>query len=91
MPGYYWRNTRLTFQQTRLDLLTSLSAHLARLRLLRQAESRLAQTKSLMGKGSVRKVRDHGWVEDPSVEEDRNGERRRWVGKGYKWKMERKK
>jgi U3 small nucleolar RNA-associated protein 11 len=43
-----------------------------------------------MGKGAVRKVQEHGWVEDPEAAEDRNGERRKWVGKEYKWKAERK-
>ncbi|WVQ81767.1 hypothetical protein IAT38_003892 [Cryptococcus sp. DSM 104549] len=74
----------------RLDLLTDLSAHLARLRLLRQAEGKLETTKGLMGKGGAQKVRDAGFVEDENAPEDRNGERKRFEGKMWKWKLERR-
>ncbi|ORX35706.1 small-subunit processome [Kockovaella imperatae] len=74
----------------RMSLLTSLSAHLNRIKQLRQAEQKLQATKSLMGKGAARKVRNAGWVEDDSQHEDRNGERKRWEGKVWKWKLERK-
>jgi U3 small nucleolar RNA-associated protein 11 len=43
-----------------------------------------------MGKGGARKVKQHGWVEDPNAKEDKNGETRRWEGKAFKWKAERK-
>nr|ODN93006.1 U3 small nucleolar RNA-associated protein 11 [Cryptococcus depauperatus CBS 7855] len=78
-------------RQYRMELLSSLSAHLNRLKLLRQAESKLTTTKSLMGKGAVQKVRDHGWVEDESQPEMRNGEKKKWQSKIWKWKMERRK
>lgn len=77
-------------QQYRLELLTSLSAHLARIRLLRQAESKLAATKGLMGKGAARKVRDQGYVEDETQPENRNGDRQKWQEKIWKWKLERR-
>ena len=71
--------------------MTALSAHLGRIRQLRQAEQKLAATKGLMGKGSARKVREAGWVEDETQKEDRNGERKRFEGKVWKWKLERRK
>lgn len=83
--------SRLMKQAHRLEQLTKLSALLSRVRLLRQAESRLETTKALMGKGAVRKVREAGWVEDETQKEDRNGERRRFESKMWKWKLERKK
>ncbi len=73
-----------------MDLLTNLSALLARVKLLRQAEARLETTKSLMGKGGARKVREAGFVNDEKAPEDRNGERKRFEGKLWKWKLERK-
>ncbi|WVQ73937.1 hypothetical protein IAR50_003518 [Cryptococcus sp. DSM 104548] len=78
-------------REHRLDLLSSLSAHLNRLKLLRQAEAKLETTKGMMGKGAARKVREQGYVEDESQPEDRNGERKRWQGKVWKWKTERRK
>lgn len=78
-------------REHRLQLLSDLSAHLNRLKLLRQAEAKLETTKGLMGKGAVKKVREHGWVEDESQPEDRNGDRKKWQGKIWKWKMERRK
>lgn len=48
-------------------------------------------TKAMMGKGAVQKVKEAGWVEDDTQKEDRNGERRRFEVKKFKWKMERKK
>jgi U3 small nucleolar RNA-associated protein 11 len=77
-------------QDNRITLLTSLSAHLARLRLLRQAEAKLQATKGLMGKGAATKVREAGFVEDASQPEDRNGDRKRFEGKVWKWKLERR-
>ncbi|EIW70548.1 U3 small nucleolar RNA-associated protein 11 [Tremella mesenterica] len=77
-------------REHRLSLLISLSALLRRVRLLRQAESRLHITKALMGKGASRKVREAQWVEDDTQPEDRNGERKRWEGKMWKWKAERR-
>lgn len=74
-----------------MELLTRLSALLGRVRLLREAESRLETQKGLMGKGAARRVRDAGFVEDANVPEDRNGERKRWQGKQWKWKLERRK
>ena len=78
-------------QQHRLSLLTSLSGYLGRVRLLRQAESKLQTTKSLMGKGSARKAREARFVEDENAPEDRNGEKKRFEGKLWKWKLERRK
>lgn len=78
-------------KEYRLQLLSDLSAHLNRLKLLRQAESKLETTKGLMGRGAAKKVREHGWVEDESQPEDRNGDRKKWQGKIWKWKMERRK
>ncbi|KAL7421977.1 hypothetical protein Q5752_003749 [Cryptotrichosporon argae] len=75
----------------RLALLADLSALLNRLRLLRQAEAKLATTKSLMGKGAAKKVREAGFVDDDTAPEDRNGERKRFEGKMWKWKLERRK
>ncbi|ODN80628.1 hypothetical protein L202_02813 [Cryptococcus amylolentus CBS 6039] len=77
-------------REHRLDLLSSLSAHLNRLKLLRQAESKLKTTKGMMGKGAAQKVREQGYVEDESQPEDRNGERKKWQGKVWKWKTERR-
>ncbi|OXG89591.1 U3 small nucleolar RNA-associated protein 11 [Cryptococcus neoformans A2-102-5] len=78
-------------REYRLQLLSDLSAHLNRLKLLRQAESKLETTKGLMGRSAAKKVREHGWVEDESQPEDRNGDRKKWQGKIWKWKMERRK
>ncbi|TYJ58731.1 hypothetical protein B9479_000567 [Cryptococcus floricola] len=77
-------------REHRLDLLSSLSAHLNRLKLLRQAESKLETTKGMMGKGAAQKVREQGYVEDESQPEDRNGERKKWQGKIWKWKTQRR-
>jgi U3 small nucleolar RNA-associated protein 11 len=44
----------------------------------------------LMGKGGARKVRQAGMVEDESMPEDRNGERKRFEDKAWKWKLERR-
>jgi U3 small nucleolar RNA-associated protein 11 len=44
----------------------------------------------MMGKGAPRKVRENGWAEDENAPEDRNGEKKRWEGKMWKWKLERK-
>ena len=44
----------------------------------------------MMGKGAARKVRENGWVEDENAPEDRNGDKKRWEGKMWKWKLERK-
>ncbi len=80
----------MSLQEHRLSLLASLSAHLGRVRLLRQAESKLEATKGLMGKGAARKVREAGFVQDENAPEDRNGERKRFEGKLWKWKLERR-
>lgn len=74
-----------------MELLARLSALLGRVRKLREAESRLETQKGLMGKGAARRVRDAGFVEDENAPEDRNGERKRWQGKQWKWKLERRK
>ncbi|WWD17081.1 hypothetical protein CI109_101518 [Kwoniella shandongensis] len=74
----------------RLELLTDLSAYLARLKLLRQAEAKLSTTKSLMGKGAATKARQAGFVEDENAPEDRNGEKKRYQAKMWKWKLERR-
>ncbi|OCF74270.1 U3 small nucleolar RNA-associated protein 11 [Kwoniella mangroviensis CBS 8886] len=74
----------------RIELLTLLSAYLNRLKLLRQAEHKLETTKSLLGKGSARKIRDTQWVDDESQPESKNGERKRLEGKMWKWKLERR-
>ena len=78
-------------KQHRIDLLSQLSGLLARLRLLREAEGKLENTKRLMGKGGARKVRKEGWVEDGEAPEDRDGERKRWDKAIWKWKLERRK
>ena len=78
-------------QQRRLDLLTDLSAHLARIRQLHLALSKLAATKGLMSKGAVVKTRSTHMVDDESQREDRNGERKRMVHREFKWKGERRK
>ncbi|KAL1411620.1 hypothetical protein Q8F55_002584 [Vanrija albida] len=78
-------------REHRMELLGNLSALLGRVRLLRQAEARLEATKGLMGKGAARKVREAGFVEDENAPEDRNGERKKFVGKQWKWKLERRK
>ncbi|CAK9780745.1 small-subunit processome [Cutaneotrichosporon oleaginosum] len=75
----------------RLEMLAELSALLGRVRTLRQVETRIANQKGLMGKGAARRVRDAGYVEDPSAPEDRNGDRKKWQEKMWKWKLERKK
>jgi U3 small nucleolar RNA-associated protein 11 len=51
----------------------------------------LETTKGMMGKGAPRRTREQGWVEDVNAPEDRNGEKKRWEGKQWKWKLERKK
>jgi len=43
-----------------------------------------------MGKGAARKVREAGFVQDENAPEDRNGERKRFEGKLWKWKLERR-
>jgi U3 small nucleolar RNA-associated protein 11 len=73
-----------------MDLLTELSALLGRVKQLRIAAAKLETTKGMMGKGAARKVRDNGWVEDENAPEDRNGDKKRWEGKMWKWKLERK-
>ncbi|WOO80664.1 U3 small nucleolar RNA-associated protein 11 [Vanrija pseudolonga] len=78
-------------REHRMELLGNLSALLGRVRLLRQAEARLETTKGLMGKGAARKVREEGFVDDENAPEDRNGERKKFVGKQWKWKLERRK
>ena len=78
-------------REHRIELLTTLSAYLGRIRLLRQAEAKLSTTKAMMGKGASKKVRESAYVEDESRPEDRNGERKRFQGKLFKWKSERKK
>lgn len=75
----------------RMEQLGTLSALLGRVRALRTAEARLEGTKNRMGKGAARKIKEAGWVEDESVKEDRNGDRKRWEGKQWKWKLERRK
>ena len=40
--------------------------------------------------GRAKKVREAKWVDDETQEEDKNGERRRWEGKIWKWKLERR-
>ncbi|WVW84145.1 hypothetical protein I302_106174 [Kwoniella bestiolae CBS 10118] len=77
-------------RQNRIELLSLLSAYLHRLTLLRKAESKLETTKSLMGKGQARKVRDTQFVDDDSQPENKNGERKRLEGKMWKWKLERR-
>ncbi|WRT66573.1 uncharacterized protein IL334_003532 [Kwoniella shivajii] len=77
-------------REHRMELLTLLSAYLARLKLLRQAESKLETTKGLMGKGAATKIRESQYVEDETVPENKNGERTRLVGKMWKWKLERR-
>lgn len=77
-------------QEYRVSLLTSLSAYLGRIRLLRQAESKLETTKALMGRGAAKKIREAGFVDDENAPEDRNGERKRYEEKMWKWKLERR-
>ncbi|WWC61971.1 uncharacterized protein I303_104557 [Kwoniella dejecticola CBS 10117] len=78
-------------RENRMEHLTLLSAYLARLKLLRQAESKLEITKGLMGKGGVAKrVREDRYVEDENAPEDENGEKKRFEGKMWKWKLERR-
>lgn len=77
-------------QQTRLDLLTTLSAVLGRLKMLRQAESKLLMTKGLMGKGAARKIRGNDYVDDSSAPEDKNGDRKSFQSRLFKWKLERR-
>lgn len=72
-------------------MLATLSALLGRVRTLRTVETRIATQKGLMGKGAARRVRDAGYVEDESVAEDRNGDKKKWQEKMWKWKLERKK
>ena len=74
----------------RLDQLTELSALLSRVKQLRTAAAKLETTKGMMGKGAARKVQQSGWVEDETAPEDRNGEKKRWQGKMWKWKLERR-
>jgi len=74
-----------------MEQLGRLSALLGRVRLLRQAEARLETTKGLMGKGAARKIREAGFVEDDNAKEDRNGEKKAFLGKQWKWKLERRK
>lgn len=74
-----------------MELLGKLSGLLGRVRVLRQAEGRMETTKGLMGKGAARRVRDAGFVEDETVAEDRNGDRKRFEGKQWKFKLERRK
>lgn len=74
-----------------MEQLGRLSALLGRVRLLRQAETRLETTKGLMGKGAARKIREAGFVDDESVKEDRNGDKKTFQGKQWKWKLERRK
>jgi U3 small nucleolar RNA-associated protein 11 len=78
-------------KEYRMEQLGRLSALLGRVRLLRQAEARLEMTKGLMGKGASRKIREAGFVEDDSAREDRNGDKKTFVGKAWKWKLERRK
>ncbi|BEJ13813.1 hypothetical protein CspHIS471_0309870 [Cutaneotrichosporon sp. HIS471] len=75
----------------RLEMLAELSALLGRVRTLRDVETRIAKQKGLMGKGSARRVREAGYVEDANAKEDRNGDRKKWQEKMWKWKLERKK
>ncbi|WVR06841.1 hypothetical protein IAU60_003877 [Kwoniella sp. DSM 27419] len=77
-------------REHRMELLTKLSAYLGRLKLLRQAESKLIATKGLMGKGAAHKVRESRFVEDETAPENKNGERTRLEGKMWKWKLERR-
>lgn len=72
-------------------MLATLSALLGRVRTLRMVETRIETQKGLMGKGGARRVRDAGYVEDKSVAEDRNGDKKKWQEKMWKWKLERKK
>lgn len=74
-----------------MEQLGRLSALLGRVRILRQTEARLETTKGLMGKGAARKVREAGFVDDANAAEDRNGEKRTFQGKQWKWKLERRK
>lgn len=74
----------------RLDQLIELSALLSRVKQLRVAAHKLEVTKGMMGKGAARKVREAGFVEDENVPEDRNGDKKRWEGKMWKWKLERR-
>ncbi|RSH83567.1 uncharacterized protein EHS24_007255 [Apiotrichum porosum] len=78
-------------REYRMELLGKLSGLLGRVRVLRQAEGRMETTKGLMGKGAARRVRDAGFVEDETVAEDRNGDRKRFEGKQWKFKLERRK
>ena len=74
----------------RLDQLIELSALLSRVKQLRVAAHKLEVTKGMMGKGAARKVREAGFVEDENAPEDRNGDKKRWEGKMWKWKLERR-
>jgi len=40
--------------------------------------------------GRAIKVREAGWVDDDTQEEDRNGEKKRFENKLWKWKLERR-
>lgn len=44
-----------------------------------------------MGKGAARMIREAGFVDDESVKEDRNGDKKTFQGKQWKWKLERRK
>ncbi|WWC89114.1 uncharacterized protein L201_004032 [Kwoniella dendrophila CBS 6074] len=78
-------------REHRMENLTLLSAYLGRIKLLRQAESKLEMTKGLMGKGgSAKKIRESGFVEDDTAPENKNGERTRLQSKLWKWKLERR-
>lgn len=77
-------------REHRLDQLTELSALLSRVKQLRVAATKLETTKGMMGKGAARKVREAGWVEDENAPEDRNGDKKRYEGKMWKWKLERR-
>lgn len=74
-----------------MERINRLSGLMRRVRVLREAESHLEKTKNLMGKGSSRKIRDAGFVEDENAAEDRNGEKKTFQSKQWKWKLERRK
>ncbi|WWC70004.1 uncharacterized protein I206_103948 [Kwoniella pini CBS 10737] len=77
-------------RENRMENLILLSSYLSRLKLLRQAENKLEITKSLMGKGSAKKIREDQFIEDDTAPEDENGDRKRFQSKLWKWKLERR-
>jgi len=40
--------------------------------------------------GAARRIRTAGFVDDENAKEDRNGDKKRFEGKMWKWKLERR-